>query len=96
MDRSGGDRWLITDVKDWWRRHRDCADGRWDTKAVAEELGLTWDTVRKYRLLGRLPEPDGVDANHPWWWPETIQRWDAQREKRDYNRSRMRRGDGYV
>ena len=74
-----GTLWVRSEVRDWWQAHLDRRDGRWDSQDVATELRLSWETVRTYRRRRILPCPDGIDANHPWWWPETILNWDRQR-----------------
>lgn len=42
---------------------------------LARRLDLKPTTVRKYRSLGILPEPDLVISNVPLWKPITIDRW---------------------
>lgn len=50
-----------------------------DTAAVAERLGVTRDTVRRYRVADRdrygFPPPDGYLGRTPWWYVATIDRW---------------------
>ena len=49
---------------------------------VAEEIGVTPDTISAYLRDGFIPEPDGYVGKSPWWWPETIQEWRASRPGR--------------
>jgi hypothetical protein len=42
---------------------------------LAQRLKLKPSTVRKYRSLGLLPEPDEFVNNSPLWKPITIDRW---------------------
>lgn len=53
---------------------------------VADRLGLSPHTVKKYYNDGRLPEPDaqiGQDAGRRiGWLPETIDEWQANRPGR--------------
>lgn len=51
------------------------------TRDVAAYAGLRTDTIRKYRVRGVFPEPDGHTFGHPWWHRETIERWLARRKK---------------
>ena len=73
--------WEGQAITAWWRAHLRAAKQTWDTKTVAAKAGLSWDTVRTYRRIGRLPLPDGMDGVHPWWWPETIEAWIACRRR---------------
>lgn len=49
------------------------------TKEVAAVAGLRVDTIRKYRVRGTFPPPDGHEFGHPWWRRETIELWLKQR-----------------
>lgn len=42
---------------------------------VAKRLDIKPTTVRKYRSLGILPEPDAMIGHVPLWKPITIDRW---------------------
>lgn len=78
----------------WWRHVRGWAairrlrgaavseDVQLDLASAATRLGLTEKTLRRYRLDGRLPEPDGVLGRSPWWWASTIDVWQASRPGR--------------
>ena len=55
-----------------------------DTKAVAELLGVTPETINRYRVGDRaakygFPEPDGRIGGRPWWWSTTIEKWRKNR-----------------
>ena len=58
---------------------------------VARHLGLSLSTVHNYRHQGRLPAPDGMLGNRPWWRPETIDAWQASRPGRGVGGGRPRR-----
>lgn len=51
---------------------------RWFSRDVAVRTGLSYESVRTYRRLGKLPEPDGVVNGRPWWRPNTIRLWDRR------------------
>lgn len=52
----------------------------WRLREVARHLGVAESTVRAYRARpGQLPEADGQDRYGPWWKPETITTWAANR-----------------
>lgn len=62
------------------------ASRRWGYKAVAAFLSTTRGrtvkpaTVRGYASRGLMPAPDGTSSNgSPWWRPETIREWNANR-----------------
>lgn len=62
---------------------------RWSIKGVAAFLSDTRErpvkdsTVRAYLARGQMPAEDGRDENgSPWWRPETIEAWEAQRPGR--------------
>ena len=50
-----------------------------DTAAVAQRLGITPASVRRYMMADRahydFPQPDGHIGRSPWWWSTTIDRW---------------------
>jgi predicted DNA-binding transcriptional regulator AlpA len=54
-----------------------------DQTAVAARLGVTRATIQRYRSADRgkygFPEPDGMIGRTPWWKPETIDAWAANR-----------------
>lgn len=52
----------------------------WRIREIAQTLGVAESTVRAYRARpGRLPPADGEDRYGPWWYPETIVTWAANR-----------------
>lgn len=51
------------------------------TADVAARVGLQAATIRRYRVRGTFPEPDGHTLRHPWWHAETVERWMATRRK---------------
>lgn len=57
-------------------------DRQWTYAEVAAHLGVAVSTLYGYRRDGRLPEPDGHLGRTPWWQPETIEQWQAQRPGR--------------
>ncbi len=51
-----------------------------DLSGFAARLGLSHQTLRKYRANpGFLPEPDAYIGGNPGWLPETVDRWQAGR-----------------
>ncbi len=54
----------------------------WSYAEVAEHVGVTPATARKYASDGRLPPPDGRVGASPWWHPATITAWQATRPGR--------------
>lgn len=48
---------------------------RWFSRDVAARTGLSYESVRTYRRLRKLPEPDGILNGRPWWRPTTIRAW---------------------
>lgn len=51
---------------------------RWDTRQVAEHLGVGIKTVTSYVARGQMPAPDGRGGRRrdsPWWWSTTITGW---------------------
>lgn len=55
---------------------------QWTYADVAQHLGVTVQTLYAYKRDGRLPEPDGMLGQVPWWKPATIHKWQAQRPGR--------------
>jgi predicted DNA-binding transcriptional regulator AlpA len=51
------------------------------TDQVAALAGISPASVRRYRLRGAIPEPDGYLGRTPWWRQETIAAWLAERSK---------------
>lgn len=49
---------------------------------VAPLAGVTVASLRRYRLRGVMPEPDGHLGSTPWWTQETISEWLASRPGR--------------
>jgi predicted DNA-binding transcriptional regulator AlpA len=49
------------------------------TAEVAALAGIAPASVRRYRLRGTFPEPDGYVGRTPWWRRRTIMRWLAVR-----------------
>lgn len=55
---------------------------QWSVTDVARHLGVARNTVTGYRARGQMPAEDGVIGSTPWWHPETITRWQANRPGR--------------
>lgn len=54
--------------------------GPWTMRDVADELMVTYETVRKLRKTDpTFPAPDGNLGGKPWWRTSTIREWDAAR-----------------
>lgn len=68
-------------------------DALLDYAGVAALTGLTPSTLRRYRSIGLLPEPDELPVpDRPRWRAETIRRWQAERPGRGApGRTRARR-----
>jgi len=53
---------------------------------AATRVGVAASTWRDYHADGRTPPPDGTDSNRghvrPWWYPETLDAWNATRPRR--------------
>lgn len=58
------------------------------TEQVAELAGIAPASLRRYRLRGAVPEPDGYVGRTPWWSRATVEAWLAVRP----GRGRPRRG----
>jgi len=60
-----------------------------DYAGVAEETGLAPSTLRRYRMIGLLPDPDALPApDRPRWKRSTIRYWKAHRPGRGNRRDR--------
>lgn len=57
-------------------RQRAADSDVWFGRDVAIHTGLSYESVRTYRRLGKMPAPDGMEGNRPWWRPATIRGWD--------------------
>jgi hypothetical protein len=57
----------------------DSMTDRLTTTDAAALIGVTPASWRKYVSDGRAPKPDGYLGRTPWWWPETVQQWQASR-----------------
>ena len=87
--------WRPSTITTWWspiaaeqavqaeQRQRSTTavpEARWFGRDVAAATGMSYETVRTYRRLGKLPSPDGTTGaggrGRPWWRPETILSWD--------------------
>ena len=56
---------------------------QWTMVEVAAHLGVTYDSVRRYRARDEnFPPPDGKLGRTPWWRPDTIKAWQAARPGR--------------
>jgi hypothetical protein len=56
---------------------------QWTMADVATHLGITADSVRRYRVRdASFPAPDGQLGRTPWWWPDTIKEWQSVRPGR--------------
>lgn len=54
-----------------------------DYAGIAARTGLSAGTLRKYRMLGYLPEPDLLPTpDRPRWYATTIEDWLASRPGR--------------
>ncbi len=51
----------------------------WSYKEIAAHIGVQTETVRSYRKHGMLPKPDVVEHGKPYWYPDTVRAWVAQR-----------------
>jgi hypothetical protein len=49
------------------------------TGQVAALAGIAPASVRRYRLRGTFPGPDGYVGRTPWWRRRTVERWLASR-----------------
>lgn len=67
---------------------------QWTYVEVAQHLGVSQATARKYASDGRLPAPDGRLGVTPWWRPATIREWQAARPGRGAGGGRPVRDTG--
>lgn len=51
----------------------------WRIREVAAHLGIAESTVHAYRARKQMPAEDGRDRYGPWWHPDTITAWAANR-----------------
>ena len=51
-----------------------------DTRRVGLLLGIKAETVRKYKKIGLLPDPDEYFGRSPVWRRSTIEAWDDARK----------------
>lgn len=82
------------------RARADAQDGaaprgvdRWFGRDLAAHTGLSYEAVRTYRRLGKLPDPDGLQNQRPWRRPETIRAWDRPSATGRQRRARPRHLD---
>lgn len=61
-------------------------DGMIGIPAVAKMTGLSPKSISVYRSQGKIPAADGMSGQSPLWWPETIERWIADRMARGVER----------
>lgn len=65
---------------------------QWTMVEVAAHLGVTYDSVRRYRARDEnFPPPDGKLGRTPWWRPDTIKAWQESRPGRT---GRPRKAEG--
>lgn len=64
-------------MKDQWLTPKD----------VAERCGLSPSTIKSYRYLEQMPEPDHMFSRTPVWKAETIDEWENNRRKLLANRT---------
>ena len=57
----------------------------WDSKRVAEYLGITQSTVRSYVARRVMPQPDLKLGGRWVWRAETIKEWHRNRPSRQQN-----------
>ncbi|MFE9250069.1 MerR family transcriptional regulator [Streptomyces sp. NPDC007088] len=51
----------------------------WSYNEIAAHIQVRPDTVRSYRKQGVLPPPDRTIGGRPYWYPDTIRTWVANR-----------------
>lgn len=56
------------------------------SKEVAERCGLSQSTIKSYKYLDQMPEPDHYFNRTPVWHKDTIEEWDKNRRKLLANR----------
>ncbi|MEU2453917.1 hypothetical protein ABZ605_28040 [Streptomyces sp. NPDC012765] len=66
-------------VRDAKRSAEQASSPMWNYKRIAEESGLSADTLRFYNSAGHMPAPDDTSGVSPLWLPETITHWMANR-----------------
>ncbi|MFZ3475344.1 hypothetical protein ACODT3_42430 [Streptomyces sp. 4.24] len=66
-------------VQEAKRSAKQAASPMWNYKKIAEETGLSVDTLRFYNSVGNMPSPDEASGSSPLWLPETITNWMANR-----------------
>lgn len=64
-------------------------DRQLDTSAVARLAGIKPESLRRQRVRGVVPEPDGYLGTTPWWWESTIRVWLRARPARGQHSSRV-------
>lgn len=64
--------------------------GVWTLQHIAEYLGVTMMTVHTYRTRKLMPECDGRLGRTPYWHPETITTWAAQRQSKSRIHNRLK------
>jgi len=52
------------------------------TTDVANMAGVTDQAIRRHRIRGTIPEPDGYVGRTPFWFLPTIEEWLANRRGR--------------
>lgn len=70
-----------------------------DIAAVAQLLGVTPETIMRYRVADRaakypFPQEDGKIGRTPWWWRETIEEWRKNRPGAGAGAGRPRKNPG--
>ena len=75
--------WRRAEAVDWAGRTYWEPVAQWTTADAAEYLGVTTDSLRRYRVRDEtFPAPDGMLGRTPWWRPATIKAWQAKRPGR--------------
>lgn len=49
---------------------------------LADLMGISYASLRRVRLRGVVPEPDGMDGPHPYWYRATAEKYLAARPRR--------------
>lgn len=55
---------------------------QWTYREIADHTGVTPSTIRWFRSNGYLPDPSGQVGRTPWWSPDVIREWHANRPGR--------------